>query len=553
MWPGMKYQGRKDGRYLKLLIALLILAIGIIPAGCGQGLSNTTLFANSAPFYRDRVVKVRIEMSVDDWQNMLRQATAEEYVKADFWYDGKLLPDVAVRPKGNSSLMSVVASRSPRLSLKVDLNFFNDARHLNGVKKLNFNNGFSDPTLIREALSYDLFKQTGIPTPRYSFIDLWINDIRLGVYTMVEQIDKAFLAEHFRHNNGNLYKPELPGGRLSWTEADMISATASKGSTVKLDEVNLGGGKLSEILKALEQPETLPAKPAPAPALINPGGALPGGRVVFPGMGVQRGLLESMGLKTNENNNNHQALWRFLEVLNKEPAATFQKEIEKVLDVDGALKYIAVSTILVHLDNYSGQFAHNYYLYEVNGKFSILPWDMNMSFGGFNNELDRQRIINFYIDEPTAGVTAERPLISRLLAVPAYLERYHGYLAELTAGPFSPAVMNAKIDAKANLIRPFVKTDTLKFYSTADFEKALREDMVAVVRSPGMGPTIGLQVFAAQRGESIKKQLAGILPSKSTDGTGNGSRGMFGFPGNLQNPANPRIQLPVLPQNPAKP
>ncbi|WP_249664246.1 CotH kinase family protein, partial [Lysinibacillus sp. D4B1_S16] len=45
--------------------------------------------------------------------------------------------------------------------------------------------------------------------------------------------------------------------------------------------------------------------------------------------------------------------------------------------------YFAVNTELVNLDSNQGNMKHTYYLYEQNGKFSIIRWDYNMSFGGF--------------------------------------------------------------------------------------------------------------------------------------------------------------------------
>ena len=234
-------------------------------------------------------------------------------------------------------------------------------------------------------------------------------------------------------------------------------------------------------------------------------------------------LLEQMGLKTNENSPDYTALYHLLDVLNNEPDDTFVDEIEKALNVDRVLRYLAVSTVLVHLDNYTGM-GHNYYLYEVNGKFTIIPWDLNMSFGGFNSGLGKDGIINFFIDEPVSGPLASRPLVARLLAVPEYMEAYHGYLTEIISGPFSSEVMNSRIDALADLIRPYVEADALKFFSTAAFEQYIGEyyESGNTQRFMGMGLNIGLKLFVTERIVSIEKQLSGVLPA-TNGGKGNGS------------------------------
>jgi hypothetical protein len=231
------------------------------------------------------------------------------------------------------------------------------------------------------------------------------------------------------------------------------------------------------------------------------------------------------------------ALFRFLEVLNNEPDETFAAEIEKVLDVDGALRFLAVSAVLVHLDNYIGM-GHNYYLYEVDGKFTIIPWDLNMSFGGFMGN-DRDSTINFLIDEPTSGAVADRPLVARLLAVPAYLETYHQYVSEMIDGPFSEAVMSPRIDGLADLIRPYVAADTLKFYTMAAFESYIGEGTASISgsRMGAMGLNIGLKVFVEERINSIRKQLAGEIPS-TNNGKGNGGSFSFGGANNF-NGMNP--------------
>jgi spore coat protein CotH len=241
--------------------------------------------------------------------------------------------------------------------------------------------------------------------------------------------------------------------------------------------------------------------------------------------------LDLMGLKTNENEPDHSSLFHFLDVLNNEPDESFPAEIEKVLDVDGALRFFAVSTLIVHLDNYLGS-GHNYYLYQFDGRFTILPWDLNEAFGTFDCGIDRDGLINFYIDEPTAGQLGNRPLVKRLLSHPSYLETYRGYLNSLLGASFEVEVMERRIDQLADLIRPYVESDERKFFSTAEFERGLSDDASdADLRgsSSVLGiPTsaIGLKTFVKERGESVRQQLDGISPSVS-DGSGNGAGGFM--------------------------
>jgi len=90
-----------------LLTVLLLMLFFVSLAGCAGQVSGQVEGENSKPFYNEGVATVRIVMSEKDWEITQKNPGAEEYVKADFWFDDELVPDVAVRPKGNSSLMSV--------------------------------------------------------------------------------------------------------------------------------------------------------------------------------------------------------------------------------------------------------------------------------------------------------------------------------------------------------------------------------------------------------------------------------------------------------------
>lgn len=144
-------------------------------------------------------------------------------------------------------------------------------------------------------------------------------------------------------------------------------------------------------------------------------------------------------------------------------------DIETVLEVDSALRYIAANTVLGNYDSYSGNMVQNYYLYSQNGKFTVIPWDYNMSFGGFGVGGDATTIP---IDEPVMGVNVENlPLINNLLAVKEYKDKYHQYVSELVSYLDN---FETRVTGLSNIIRPYVEADTRKFYTMEQFEANLK-------------------------------------------------------------------------------
>ncbi len=456
----------------RLLLIGLLSAILLAGAGCAGAVSSRAAYTNVDPFTDDYIATVRIIISLEDWESLTTNAYAKDYYKADFWFDDELVPDVAVRTKGNASLMETVHWESPRFPLCVDFNMLNRARNFHGMQKVHFNNGWSDPTLLRDVISYPIFAEMGVPSPRASLVDLWVNDMHLGVYTMVEAVDKSFLRRHFTDPNGNLYKPEVASARLDWTERDAYKPISVYGMTQEPPDedpvlmLNIGGGPLQDVLKVLGAEDTIPAF---ASAIVPE--APPASPSLLP-----YNLIQGAGLKTNTNDPDYSGLFRLLEVLNKVPDETFPQEIEKVLDVDEALRFFAVSACLVHLDNYIG-IGHNTYMYEVNGKFSLIPWDLNMTFGTFNGGILKDDIINFYIDEPTTGPMNRFPLVGRLLSYEPYLEKYRGYMQELLDGPFSLDVVMPRVEKLIELVRPYAEADTEMFYTYEDWDRCLTEDL----------------------------------------------------------------------------
>jgi spore coat protein H len=133
------------------------------------------------------------------------------YVRAAAECDGVALPNTGLRFKGNSSYMIAPDLKKP---FKIDVNRYDADARLAGLTGFNLHNNAMDPTLMREALSYAAFRDAGVPASRtssalvYLTVDKRYDRRLLGLYTVVEEIDKPFLKSRFGSAKGLLLKPE---------------------------------------------------------------------------------------------------------------------------------------------------------------------------------------------------------------------------------------------------------------------------------------------------------------------------------------------------------
>jgi spore coat protein CotH len=72
--------------------------------------------------------------------------------------------------------------------------------------------------MMREKLYLDFCFDAGIPAPRGTYANLYLNDTLWGLYSLVEQVNKTFLEDRFFNDGGNLFKGD-PKGTLEWAGA----------------------------------------------------------------------------------------------------------------------------------------------------------------------------------------------------------------------------------------------------------------------------------------------------------------------------------------------
>ncbi len=262
--------------------------------------------------------------------------------------DGVLFttPTFSLVNSGNRTL------HADKRSWKINFEVADGQDRVVGMSKLNLKSMCNDPSQMREALVWRLFRAAGVPAPRHTYAKLAINGRYLGLFSLIEQVDKRFLADHFGKNRrGNLYKAYC---------GDLGCAT-------------------------LEH-------------RVGPDGDDSGRQYTTRGS-----TDETYRLQTNEDDparNSYDDLARFIRVINgvglpggdqRFGSDRFRSSVEGILNVPGFLRWAGVNILLGSWDNYFATPA-NYYLYNSGraGRardvlaapyFTFIPWDYDNSFG----------------------------------------------------------------------------------------------------------------------------------------------------------------------------
>jgi hypothetical protein len=136
-----------------------------------------------------------------DWLARLRANYASETpILADLVVDGVTYPNVGVRIRGNTSYTALPAG-SEKFSLKIDMDFVDANQELMGHDSLNLNNGFRDPTFMRE-VAFNNYAAQFVPNPRANHVLVSLNGQNWGVYINVQQPDKRMLRDYFSNADG---------------------------------------------------------------------------------------------------------------------------------------------------------------------------------------------------------------------------------------------------------------------------------------------------------------------------------------------------------------
>lgn len=348
---------KTDPRYLHIILSLAVLAVGCttgdtidpteaivtdleIPDWSETTHGNSVAPDHDEVFEPDTVKRLDVTIAAADWQAMLDDMTARYgafgtgdgrpgfsdenpiWVPSTVTYEDTDWYKVGIRFKGNSSLVGSWSSGIMKLPFKLDFDQFEDTypqlddQRFHGFKQVSLSNGYEDPSLIREKVVADIFREAGLASAHTVFCRLYIDHgagpVYFGLYTLVEMVDDTVVEDQFAADGGNLYKPEGQGASFA------AGTFATQWFEKKSNEDAADWSDITALFDALH------------------------------------------------------ASTRITD------AAAWRAGLESVLEVDVFLNWLAVNTVIQNWDTY-GRMDHNYYLYNdpQTGLLNWIPWDNN--------------------------------------------------------------------------------------------------------------------------------------------------------------------------------
>ncbi len=327
-------------------------------------------------------------------------------------------PGFSLVNSGNRTL------HAPKRSWKITLKHNGD--QLAGMTCVNLKSMYNDPSQMREALAWHLFRNAAVPSARHTYAKLGFDTTYYGLFSVIEQVDRRFLKDHFGDNDrGNLYKAYCgdvgcatlehragpdgdDSGRQYFTAAD-----DERTYRLKTNKDDRDAGTYDDLAKFIRT--------------IN-GTGLPGGDGRF-------------------------------------DTDAFRESVDGIMNVHAFLRWASVNVLLGSWDNYYAT-PSNYYLYN-SGRlgaeddfmhspyFTFIPWDYDNCLGidyfgtqwQYTDILDWPGNTKHYWRE---HATSRIPLVQNLLRNRDYRHYYLDYTELLLDTQFNPDAFGERIAADSD-------------------------------------------------------------------------------------------------------
>jgi spore coat protein H len=173
----------------------VLLALGAIQASAKE-IAGEDLF-------RDNLIpSIHLILSPEAMSSFGPDGRQRRYVKCTVREGTKSYTNVAIRLKGGPGSFRPIQDK-PAFTLNFEK--FAPGQRFHGLKKIHLNNSVQDRTYQHERIARELFDAAGVPVPRAGNAWVNLNDRELGMYVLLEGVNKQFLKRYFKDVSGNLY------------------------------------------------------------------------------------------------------------------------------------------------------------------------------------------------------------------------------------------------------------------------------------------------------------------------------------------------------------
>lgn len=270
-----------------------------------------------------------------------------------------------------------------------------DARFF-GLRRVSFDNGVQFGSLFSEPIITRILRDQGLPTHRANYARIFLNGDYLGVYVNVERIDTSFVQQHLPDDNGALFKVDEGGPGSNLQLMNDAPSFYRKTFEPKSDSAKKAYAHLVEFMRRINAAEP------------------------------------------------------------DESAAA----LESSLELDDFLRVSAVMLFSGAFDQLTGGAPHNYYLcYDTRrDRWRYLPWDLDVGF--CENAFGRLHVLaDWNAAWPLPPTPSPNPLMERIVADPALLQRYRQVARTILKDYFEPTRLCEIIDANYKRIKPDLESD----------------------------------------------------------------------------------------------
>jgi spore coat protein H len=282
-----------------------------------QAQSTADLFSDAT------LQRVDLEMHTADWAKLKENFLTNTYYPADFKWNGQTVINVGVRSRGRGS------RNANKPGLKVDFDKYAGGQTFLGLKSLVLDNLTQDPSGIHETVSMRFYARLGIPAPRESHVRLYVRGEYIGVYALVESVDKDFLARVYgsigndTQNDGWLYE-------FVWQDDWRFTNFGTE----------LGPYKLR---------------------------------------------FDATTHESKSDEEKYRPIQELVTLANETPIERFVEVIGPRFDIPGFIRFVAAQSYLGDTDGFLGAFGmNNFYLYRLENqvKHVLIAWDTDNTFWG---------------------------------------------------------------------------------------------------------------------------------------------------------------------------